>query len=311
MRRYVLASLILALVVLLAYLVSRTSVYALTSGKGQELVSPYAGGLKIAANLWFPKLNLVSIATDSPKISAQSAYFVEADSGEVLYRKNEHQKMPVASLVKIMAVILTLENRKMSDEIKISQTASDMEPDKMLLIAGESLTVEELLGGVFLISANDAAEALAEGISGDVSEFVNLMNKKATQLGMENTLFANPTGLEESNRQQYSTSYDVAIMSRFVIKNFPEILNISAQPRIYLPQTDTHQDYDMYSGINLITTYPGVIGLKTGFTPEAGFTLVTVAKRDGRTILGVLLNSENRRDEAKVLLDYSLKKLGI
>lgn len=294
----------------LTYLISRTSVYALTlmPGKGQELVSPYAGVLKIAANQWFPKVNLASIATDSPKINAESAYFIEPDSGEVLYKKNEHQKMPVASLVKIMSVILTLENRKMSDEIKISQAASDMEPDKMLLIAGETLTVEDLLGGIFLISANDATEALAENISGEVSEFVKLMNKKAAQLGMKDTLFINPTGLQEDDKQQYSTSYDVAIMSRYAIKNFPEILNISSQPRIYLPQTATHQDYDMYSGVNLITTYPGVVGLKTGFTPASGFTLVTVAKRDGRTVLGVLLNSENRRDEAKTLLDYSFKK---
>ena len=141
-------------------------------------------------------------------------------------------------------------------------------------------------------------------------EFIPAMNKKTLQLGMKDTLFINPSGLEEDDKEQYSTAFDVALMSRYAIKQFPSLVEISSTYHRYIPKTSTHQDYDLYSGINLLTTYPGVLGLKTGYTPLAGLTLVTLARRQGQQILGVLLNSQDRRAEAKLLLDYSFAKLG-
>ena len=144
------------------------------------------------------------------------------------------------------------------------------------------------------------------------------MNEKAKQLGMKDTFYANPTGLDEDSGNSYSSAYDLAILTRFLIKQFPEVVDISSVYHIYLPQTDTHQDYDMYSGINLLTTYPGVVGFKTGYTPEAGLTLVTLARKNdsprsaggaGHEIIGVLLGSGDRRDESRDLLDYSFGKL--
>jgi D-alanyl-D-alanine carboxypeptidase (penicillin-binding protein 5/6) len=186
-----------------------------------------------------------------------------------------------------------------------------MEPDHMQLIAGEHLTVQELLDGLFLVSANDAAEVLAERTTGRRQEFINMMNGKALFLGMKDTHFINPSGLQENEQDQYSSAYDVALMARFAIKEFPWLLDITRQTEIDLPQTDTHQDYTLHSGINLVTTYPGVMGFKTGFTPEAGLTLVTVAQREGHVVLGVILGSEDRRAEARELLDYSFQKLGV
>lgn len=275
-----------------------------------KLISPWIEKSEVAINLWFPKTSTSSF-DDAPQISAQAAYFVDIDSGKALFQKNIHQRMPIASLTKIMTTIMTLENKNWDDEILISPRSAAMEPDHMLLIAGEKLTVEELLDGVFLVSANDAAEALAENVTLGRDDFINQMNKQAIVLGMKDTLFINPTGLEEDNREQYSSAFDVALMSRYAIKRFPHLTDISSQPHIIIPQTSTHQDYDLYSGINLVTTYPGVLGFKTGYTPEAGLTLVTLAKRGEHTVLGVLLHSENRRDEARQLLNYSFKKLGV
>lgn len=295
--------------------------------KQDYLTSPITSFYKIdfSDNQWFPKTLAESNENEVSKVTAKAAFFVETQSGKVLYQKNENEKLPIASLNKIMTAILVMENFKLSDTFTVSERAASMEPDKMLLIAGEKLTTEELLYGIFLVSANDAAEVIAENLTGrreefnsseesrstQRAEFIALMNLKAKQLGMSNTYFLNPTGLEEDNKSQYSTAFDVALMSRYAINKWSELLKISSKDYIYLPKTETHQDYDMYSGINLLTTYPGVLGFKTGFTPQAGLTLVTVARKGDKQVLGVILGSTSRRDDAKVLLDYSFKQLGL
>lgn len=277
-----------------------------------KLISPVVLGSRIANNLWFPQAEASFFGSQDLQISARAAYFVDIDTGKVFYQKDIYDRMPVASLVKIMTVVVALENKSWDDAVTVSYRASQMEPDRMDLRSGEKLTVEELLDGVFLVSANDGAEALADtAVEGSRENFLVQMNAKAKQLGMKDTLFINPTGLEEEGRQQYSSAFDVMLMARYAIKNFPRLLDITKNPHIQLPQTTAHQDYDLYSGINLLTTYPGVIGFKTGYTPEAGLTLVTLAEREGHRVLGVLLNSPDRRAEARELLDYSFKQLGV
>jgi serine-type D-Ala-D-Ala carboxypeptidase (penicillin-binding protein 5/6) len=282
----------------------------------KPLLAPVLGLSKFdfSDNIWFRKE--ASSSPESPReinkvLTAKAAYFVESTTGEVLFEKNIKEKMHIASLIKIMTAIITLDKKDLSDKISVSQRAADMEPDKMLLIAGEKLTTEELLQGIFLVSANDAAEALAEGVTGRREEFINLMNSKAQLIGMKDTYFINPTGLEEDNRKQYSTAYDVMLMSKYAVSKYPKLLEISSQPHIIIEATNEHQDYDLYSGVNLLTTYPGVVGFKTGYTPEAGLTLVTIARKGGKEVIGVLLNSTERREDAKMLLDYSFAKLGV
>ncbi len=293
--------------------------FILTPYPGEEgLISPV---LKINGNVglnqWFPK-QVLGIFTNAPSVSANAAFFIDTKSGNVLFAKNSKEKLPIASLVKVMTVLIALEHKSLDDQFLVSQRATEMEPDEMILLPGETLTLRELLDGIFLVSANDAAEVLAEGSVGTRDEFIQLMNEKAKQLGMKDTFYANPTGLDEDSGNSYSSAYDLAILTRFLIKQFPEVVDISSVYHIYLPQTDTHQDYDMYSGINLLTTYPGVVGFKTGYTPEAGLTLVTLARKNdsprsaggaGHEIIGVLLGSGDRRDEARDLLDYSFGKL--
>lgn len=276
-----------------------------------SLVSPLVFTPQMALNLWFPKASASSQGENLPEITAQSAYFVDTDSGEVLYQKNPQQKLPIASLVKIMTAVITLENTSLEEKITVSPEAAGMEPDRMDLRAGEKLTVEELLYGLFLVSGNDAAEALAQGVLGNREEFISAMNRKALQLGMKDTAFINPSGLEEDDKIQYSTAFDIVLMSRYAVRQFPSLVKISSTPHYYIPGNETHRDFDLYSGINLLTTYPGVVGFKTGYTPQAGLTLVTLAQKEGRQVLGVLLNSQDRRAEARLLLDYSFAKLGV
>lgn len=276
--------------------------------KSVKLISPLNSNQKVLGiNQWFP--GAINNQPNSPEISAQAALFLDTKNGEIFYSKNIHQKLPIASLVKVMTVLVALEHKSMNDTFIVSQHAAQMEPDKMLLIAGEKMTLKELLDGIFLISANDAAEVIAEDTVGSREEFIKLMNDKARQLGMKDTFYANPTGLDEDSNNSFSTAYDLAILTRYLIRHFPEVVEISSTEHIYLEQTREHQDYDMYSGINLLTTYPGVVGFKTGYTPEAGLTLITLVRKDGYEIIGVLLGSGDRRDEARELLDYSFGKL--
>ncbi len=278
-------------------------------GDGTLIAPVLKSGKSLGINLWFPQ-NTLGVQINAPQITAKAAFLVDTKTGQVLYDKNAHEKLPIASLVKVMTALIALEHKSLDDQYVVSQRAADMEPDKMLLIPGERLTLKELLYGIFLISANDAAEVLAQGTTGDLKEFIKLMNDKTLQLGMKNTHIVNPTGLDEDGQNSYSTAYDMAILARYAIRNYPVLVEISKTEHIFIEGTPQHQDYDMYSGINLITTYPGVLGFKTGYTPEAGLVLITLARKNGQEVLGVILGSENRRDEARELLDYSFKKLG-
>lgn len=305
---FIISSVLLFVVIILAW-----GFILLTSKP--KIISPLANSsrLKVFDSVWFPKIGSFQILSEKEKldISAKAAFFVDTQTGEILFEKDPYTLYPIASLTKIMTAIITLENMSIDQVVKVSQRAADMEPDKMFLIGGEEMRVEDLLKGVFLISANDASEALAESATGRREEFINLMNSKAKQLGLNNTLFINPTGLQEDGKSQFSTAFEVAVMAHYAIDKWPYLLDISSKDHIYIERSTTHQDYDLYSGINLLTTYPGVMGFKTGYTPEAGLTLVTVARRGGHEVLGVLLGSTSRREDAKQLLDYSFKKLGV
>ncbi len=302
-RKIIFSFLLLALVFCLGVF------YLYNKKLNEPLVSPLKNQDQVSGvNQWIPKVLAASI-TAGPEITAKSAFFIDASSGEVLYSKDPHEKLPIASLTKVMTALVAIEHKTMEANFLVPERATQMEPDTMSLIAGESLSLKELLYGVFLLSANDAAETIAQDTTGSRDEFINLMNAKAKEIGMNETHYTNPTGLDEDSGDTVSSTYDLSILTRYFIKNHPEIMDISSNPYVELPATQTHQDYQIYSGINLITTYPGVIGFKIGYTPDAGFTIITLARKNGHEIIGVLLNSESRRDETKELLDYSFTKL--
>ncbi len=259
-------------------------------------------------DFWLPSLFGFLGGNDISDLSAKSALVYDLSEEETIYEKNSKEKLPMASLTKIMSAIVAIDHKR-SDNRYVVYPENLVGENVMGLSAGEVMSLEELLYGVFMYSANDAAEALATNTLGRV-EFIKAMNKKAKSLGLTDTNFTNPTGLQ-GDGDQYTTAYDLLILARFAVSNYPEILKASSAAKFYIPATSDHYAYDMYNQTNLITSYPGVKGLKDGYTPEAGLCLVTYLEYGGHKIIGIILGSENRRQEMKDLLDFSLKTQGI
>lgn len=260
-------------------------------------------------NLWVPGVLMVN-ADDSktPEVGAKSALMYEVSTGKTLYSKNPNERAAIASLTKIMTAIITLENPK-SDNKYIVKEESIVGEDSMGVTPGEVYTLEELLYGLLLNSGNDASEVLAFNYSKGRGEFVKAMNDKAKALGLKNTNFTNPSGLQ-GNGNQYSTAHDLLVITQYAISKFQRLLDITSTYTYTIAYTSNHKYLYLQNETNLITSYSGVKGVKTGYTPEAGLCLVTYFD-DGETqLIGILLGSNNRRQEMKNLLDYSLALLG-
>jgi D-alanyl-D-alanine carboxypeptidase (penicillin-binding protein 5/6) len=253
--------------------------------------------------------NRISAKLSKPEITAKSSFVYDTSSKEVLFEKNPTKKLPMASLTKIMTAIVALENKRKDDSYYVNRESLVGE-NSMGLEEGETLSLEELLYGLILMSGNDAAETLASNYPGGRENFIKAMNNKARSLGLLNTNFTNPSGLE-GDGDQHTTAYDLVVITRYATVNFPLFSKVSQTFQKEIEETATHKAYFLENETNLITSYPGVKGVKTGYTPEAGLCLVTYLDYKGHQIIGVILGSENRRQEMKDLLDYSLKSLGI
>lgn len=281
-----------------------------------EIISPVTkvrGSTKkidFVKNTWFPKS--VDKATNfNLNLTAKSAIAVDYETGNVLYFKNPKEKLPVASTVKIMSSLVALENKGSIEVFLVSEKAASTGENSMGLTAGEELPMKELIYGMMLVSGNDAAVAVSEGVSGSEEAFVANMNMRAKEIGANDTKFINASGLDIDGRSQYSTAYDMAIISHYVWENYPEFRQISETYNHTFQENPKHKAYNLYNDTNLLTTYPGVKGIKPGFTWEAGMCLATYAENDGRKILAVVLASEDRRGEMVELLDYSFAELGV
>lgn len=262
-------------------------------------------------NSWFPTDNNPNLNVQDLSLSAKAAIIVDFDTAQIIFEKNINEKLPVASTVKIMTALIALENSDLSDTFLVSEKASKVGENSMGLTLGEKLTLRELLYGLMLVSGNDAATAIAEGVSGDETVFTQSMNKKTKSLGLTNTKFINASGLDDDNQTQYSTAYDLAIIAHYVWEKFPAFRQITSTYNQFIPATETHKAFNLYNDTNLLTTYPGVKGIKPGFTWEAGLCLVTYAENDHKKLLTVILGSENRRGEMAKLLDYGFNHYGI
>lgn len=243
-------------------------------------------------------------------LDAKSAILIDAGTGKILYEKNIDQKLPPASVTKIMTMLLAMEaidNKQITleDKVIISERASSMGGSQLYFEPGEQKTVEQLLKGIAVASANDACVAIAEHIAGTEEVFVKKMNEKATQLGMNNTQFMNTNGLPEEGH--YTSARDIALMSRELLK-YPMIhkwlkiwmssMKVGKKGRATLELVNTNR---------LIRTYPGANGIKTGFTQEARYCLSASATRNNFTLIAVVLGSPTsqvRFVESKKLLDY-------
>ena len=243
-----------------------------------------------------------------PDLQAKAAISYDLSENKLLYVKNENEKLPIASLTKVMTAIVALENQNESDVITVSKSAASIGEDSMGLSEGEKIELKYLMYGLFLQSGNDAAEAISQSSKFGREDFIHLMNKKAEDLGLSSTHFTNPTGLE-GDGNQYSTTHDLLIITRYALEK-PTIKEVAQTYTYSIPYTSTHKAFDLYNETNLLTSYPGVKGVKTGYTEEAGLCLITYLEYKGHNIIAIVLNSPSRRDEMIEILDYSLKLLG-
>lgn len=241
------------------------------------------------------------------ELQSKSALLMDYDTGTILYEKNPHEKLPIASITKIMTTLLALEaiedgRISLDDEVVVSEYAASMGGSQVFLAAGEKLPVSALLKAIIVASANDASVALAEKISGTVETFVSKMNEKAKELGMENTYFSDCTGL--SDEGNYSTAYDVSIMSRELLK-YPLFFQWST---IWLDHLEESENNTMLTNTNrLVRFYEGCDGIKTGSTSKAKSCLAATAKRGNLRLISIVLaapTSKVRFDEAAKLMDY-------
>lgn len=238
-------------------------------------------------------------------ISAKSAVLVEAQSGTLAFGKNHNARLPMASTTKIMTAIVVLENSELDKIIKITPEMTGVEGSSIYLKAGEELTVEELLYALMLESANDAAVALAITVGKTVDGFAEMMNEKAIELGLADTHFTNPHGLD--NEEHYTTAHDLALISAYAMKN-PSFKNIVSTYKKAIPLNNEAHGRILVNHNRLLRSYDGAIGIKTGFTKKCGRCLVSAATRDGVTLICVTLNAPNDWQDHKNLLDYGFSK---
>ncbi|MBP5684119.1 MAG: D-alanyl-D-alanine carboxypeptidase [Bacilli bacterium] len=241
-------------------------------------------------------------------ISGKSAILMDENTGTIMFSLNENERMPMASMTKIMSMILIMEALdneviKLDDEVVISENAASMGGSQIYLKAMDKYTVRDLLKSVAMASANDSVVALAERTFGSVEAFVNKMNEKSEELGLLNTHFVNPHGLDAADH--YSSAYDMAIMAKELLKH-EEILNYTKVYEEYLKKSDGSNLW-LVNTNKLVRFYDGLDGLKTGYTKGAGYCITATAKKNNMRLIAVVMGSdtiENRSQDVVKMLNY-------
>ena len=274
------------------------------------------------ASILFSLAAPVSAEETASAVSVKAPEYVlmEPETGTVILEKDKDVPRSPASVTKVMTLLLIFEeiekgNLKLDDTVTTSAHAKSMGGSQVFLEEGETQTVETMIKCIVIASGNDASVAMAEHIAGSEPEFVNAMNKKAQALGMKNTHFVDCCGLTDSD-DHYTTAYDIALMSRELIRKYPEILNYSS---VWM-DTITHntrqgsKEFGLSNTNRLIRTYEGCVGLKTGSTSKAKFCVSAVAKRKGITLIAVVMaapDSRTRVKDASMLFDYGFAKCSL
>lgn len=247
----------------------------------------------------------VSAEEGGLNISAKAALVMCLDSCEVLYEKNAVERLPMASTTKIMTALILSEQPDLSKTITVTKSMVMVEGSSMGLLEGDIVSFRDLLYGMLLASGNDAANTVAYALGGSVEGFVKIMNKKAQEIGLKNTSFVTPSGLDDENH--YTTVYDLALLTAFALKNdnFSNACS-SKQAILYFGNPPYKRLISNHN--KLLSKYEGLIGVKTGFTKRAGRCLVTAAKRGSKSIIAVTLNDPNDWAHHAEMLDYGFSK---
>lgn len=241
--------------------------------------------------------------------SARSAILMDAESGTIIYEKNSHDKLPPASITKIMTLLLIMEaldegTIKLTDNVQTSEYAASMGGSQIFLEQGEVMSVEDMIKGIAIASGNDASVAMAEKLAGTEAQFVSMMNERAKELGMNDTRFVNPNGLPVEGH--YSSAHDIAVMSRELLKH-SEVTQYTGLYQDYLRKT-SEKPFWLVNTNKLVRFYQGADGLKTGFTSEAKYCLSASAKRDNLRIIAVVMGeptTKQRNTEVSQMFDFA------
>lgn len=246
-----------------------------------------------------------SSSVEEPKINARAAIIYDRTTKQIIWGKNENEKRPMASTTKIMTALVVLENSNLSDVVTISKKAAGTGGSRLKISAGDKITVNDLLYGLMLRSGNDAAVALAEHVGGSIEGFADLMNKKAKELGLNNTNFVTPHGLDNENH--YTTAYELAVLTDYALNNetFAKIVNTKSTSISINGNTR-----NIYNTNELLGYMLGVDGVKTGFTNGAGRCLVTSCTRDDNQIITIVLGCDTKKQrtsDSTKLIEYAFK----
>lgn len=243
---------------------------------------------------------LISFSSYALDVSAESAILYDCFTDTVIFEKNSNSRRPIASTTKIMTGLLSSMIYDVDQEIVIKSEWCGIEGSSMYLTAGEKLKISDLIYGLLLVSGNDAATALCSLYKNGAESFIDLMNEKAYELGLENTHFDNPTGLDSD--RHYSSAYDLALLTRYALKNEYFAGICSTKQR-------TIGNRFMANHNKLLFMIKGAIGVKTGYTDDAGRCLVSAVNRNGRTLIAVTLNAPDDWEDHKLLYDHGFKDI--
>jgi D-alanyl-D-alanine carboxypeptidase (penicillin-binding protein 5/6) len=231
------------------------------------------------------------------------AYLVEVD-GTALWEKQAHLRLPPASLTKLMTTLLVAEHAQADSVITVSPAASQETGSRIGIKAGEKFRSEDLLAAALIASANDACHALANLVAGDEIHFVQLMNQRAHELGMNDTHFANACGHDDPHH--YSSAYDLSLLAHEIVKH-PQLLRLTSQIDARITTQDGKRSFHFENKNELIGRYAGALGLKSGYTPNAGKCLVAYATRENHTVLLIMLHGKDRWWDTVSMLDAAFE----
>ncbi|WP_162143521.1 D-alanyl-D-alanine carboxypeptidase family protein [Alicyclobacillus herbarius] len=277
----------------------------LLAGSTAPFITAQAAGTKAAV----PASTTVSAPAKAPTIVAKSAVLMDAASGQILYSKNPNEERAPASTTKLMTMLLVLEAVKhkkaaWNDVVPVTpdayKIATTPDVSNAYLDPREHFTLRDMMEFIAVLSAADATVAVADDLGGDKQGFVQMMNEEAQRLGLTHTHYMNPDGLSEKNH--YTTARDLAVLARYMVTNYPGILNFTKEPRVTVRKNNTWRNTD-----ELLGRYPGLDGLKTGYTSEAGFCFVGTAERNGERLISVVMgdpSDQERFADTKKLLDW-------
>ncbi len=249
---------------------------------------------------------VIPFNTAALSVSAKGAVVINGDTGEIIFSQNENTRLPMASTTKIMTGLLLCEYGNLEKEITVTDQMVRVEGSSMGLLPGDKVTLHDLLYGLMLASGNDAANTVAIVIGGTVPNFAEMMNDKAKEIGLKNTNFVTPSGLDDENH--YTTAYDLAMLTKYAMQNKDFAAAVGSQSAT-LNYGNPPYRRTLTNHNKLLKMVDGCVGVKTGFTKKSGRCLVSAVRRDGKYVIAVTLNAPNDWQDHKTMLEYGLNSI--